>query len=457
VSLRAWPVVERVLLVAAGLVVVAVLAFLVAWHVRWRGMLAMAPGAEAVVVPAPLPLPLDEDEWLPQGPRWEEREDFVEWDLLTTVDQLGNAGAGLERSIAARDALARRLGIGSAGGGPRAVAATGGDAAAGGTARGADAAELAKESWWWIWDVLDRRRAAGGLAGCDAAVAAQGTPVDRAGLARWVEVTSNRDDAYVLATLVGTAPPAALARWRAEPPADPVAVVADGIAGARRVRCARYAALFAAGPRACAVARGLPGLTWREAPTWVRLWWAAPEECAEEDAETARIEAAVRGRVMGVPGCWAWPGQGGATPEVGALHLVMRQRLARLAVAVLAQRDAQGNFPASVPGLDLVGGKDRVALALHLEPRKFSIAADPAVAVPAYIAAGLGKDDDDDREGLRLDARGVAIDLDGAGVWRLLVMDGLRALPGEAGTTATGATAAAVAPGGAASGAGVAP
>jgi hypothetical protein len=275
-------------------------------------------------------------------------------------------------------------------------------------------------------------------------------PTSSDAFGEWVRAVVARDDAYVVAALAGTAP-AATARWRAE--MDPVAVWLATSARARADRRGFLAGIYAQGPWGMARREGFAWpWSWPATRKVTAEWWAMPSACAQEDAAAVAAEDDVRARRVGTCGAW--------TDAAGwALAVALRHRLAALAMTVLAARTPpRGDFPATLPAMDLAAGPDRVALRVTHDARRFAIEVDPQVPMAPYIAAacspGGGRDEE---QGVGLDWQRVSVDLDQPEVVGMLLRVALADDARTDAAKAVSATGPAVATGGTASGAGVAP
>jgi hypothetical protein len=270
-------------------------------------------------------------------------------------------------------------------------------------------------------------------------------PVSWSAFGHGVAVGRLRDQAYVLAALTGGAPADAVARWRAAP-VDTLGMVVDGLERERRRGAAMWAEDYAKGPWGAAREMDVPVFSGAFVRGIVPMWWHYPTACADEDARMAATEDDVIARATVDPGWIHSPFAGHATVVYPpAMRAVLMHRVAVLAVAALAARTPRGDFPAQVPGLDLGGGTDRVALMAGGTARRWCVGEDTNVPLPRYIAPiYTWMADEDAVITLRVDPRGVMIDLD---------CDEVRGLPGMGGD----ATAASVVGGADASGAAGAP
>ena len=388
--MRVLPLIERVMLVVVALAVLVLLVFLVAWHVRWRGMVsaaaALAPHP-GVVVAAPVAMPADvnrdfrawEGDCLDQKPAswsWYERDLTAECLILVpfdgNIDMYASSRAYsvnmpqylyLDPALATRlrGLLARGLVLGSAGplpgNGPWEPAEAGA-AQVGGAGLAVVLEYALRAAGHWRAAPLSGGDRGDALDALDALAAALG-PRALAHGDLYAAILTERDAAYLDAQEAGAISPARLARWRAEGSGDPLAALQVALEYDRRwTEPGEGLERFSAGPLHVMTSYDMSPDTWDNVPAALDLWWDEPRQTAFLCSQIAQAQDAITSNDL------AWRPQHNVVDMIAAplLASVVRQRFARLASVILAGW-SRGRIP-TVPDLDLGTGPTGHAPAL---------------------------------------------------------------------------------------------
>jgi hypothetical protein len=394
--MRALPLIERVLLVGATLLIVVLLAFLLVWHLRWNAMQRRI----AAIVPRPgvvMTVPGSTDPALLAEYRaWRTQAEIARggwrsWDPDTWAWQYGAAGPPPANALVIRTATAGLLGQ------LHTLLARGLHLAGGARVRDQhydqaisdDDREKCRDfstlqdaaNWWSVAAAIDGRPDQA-VENLDAMIAAV-TPVDSGQALAMVEyLASYRDDICLRAAVRGQWSADLRQRWRSASDGG-VDQLIPALEGERRTWFPREAARrFAMDPLAYwhLTYPASPWSTWRLA---VQDWWALPDQLDADLMRLAAIEDSAAGRV-GSPTDWAY-GMNLDGVDDSSLRCGFAHRQAVLADEVLEIRARTGALPES-PALDLAGGPERLPLRYRrLDPDRFEIVVDQQAACPEWL------------------------------------------------------------------------
>jgi hypothetical protein len=401
--MRALPLIERVMIVAVAVVIVALLGFLLAWHLRWHAL----QRSIAAIVPRPgvvMPVPTRTDPTL--------FADFIAWgQRARAVGRFHQAGF-----YSQIDAVAAWLNSNTA-----TAPAAAGEArmANAGLLRDLDAL-LARGLHLGTFPPDFRYREdyssayvafhdAGGAWACcarldgdpTAAVMAQerlyaaSSPADSESALAWLGILADdRDRTCLMAALHGQLPARLREHWHATP--DEMPQVLPALEYERcRLEPGLYSAWFGMNPLAFWRDQH-PLVPWGRWRYLLVQWWQLPERCAEQIAAVEKTETAFI--------------HGQADTLSGVLAASVRHRFMLLADDVLAQRDGSGALPGD-PHLGLAGGPLRLPLRYQvLGADRFAIMLDQAAA----LAPAMARFATDDPPDLSLQASRPAVDLTSA-------------------------------------------
>ena len=375
--MRVLPLFERLLLIVVAIMMLILLAFVVAWHVKWNAMQAQ------IAALVPLPGMGIVDPPAPDGRLW---ADYQAWGRRTEADDVcwradvdawlrGEAvpaPADLDRMRVVIDPYLRDW-----------------DAL---LARGLRPALFSETlpmpdhlrpyfacstvvKAWALRARLDGdpTAALAGLARMEAAL----TPASERGLYLLEEIDSLRDHLCLVAELDNRLPAAVRRAWLDQPMrvlAAPAAMEYERL----YADPAAYRAYFAMDPLTWWHVTYANG-PWSQWQTAVGRWWTIPEQCAAACGHIDQHEADLIA------------GTNAADP---LLYPVMRDdaqhRLGVLADAVIVMRRDTGTLPAA-PALDLSGGKYRLPLKYQqLDTDRFAIVIDPAKPLTKEMQSIVG-------------------------------------------------------------------
>jgi len=359
--MRALPLIERVLLTCLAVMIVALLVFLVAWHLRWNAMqrtIAANIPRPGLVLAGPGP---EDPQVLCDFCAWGER---MSAPVLWRQNEISHPW--VDASLGQLDALlARGLHVG---GGARGI---GGFAGLWQAMEGMDTAA-------WCWEQRARQDGdASAAVAADGAMIAALTPCRCVhALSVWVKIAAHRDETCLSLALQGRLSAAVLQRWRDAPGVD-LDQLQLALEGERRWWY----------PQEASQRFGMNVLDYWQTYLWTvpwsngaaafAQWWHEPDQLAVDLQQLSMSQDAIARRDPQV----AWDGHLERIERADEIVVrqMLKHRFAVLAAQVLAIRDRSGAFPLKAPPeLDLSGGSDRQSLQYTGDAAGFTI------AMPAY-------------------------------------------------------------------------